>query len=302
MGFKQSYVDLYDPDWNTGGYSPKDALAFAVLCSLAYSSAKKTTTVLQDQFGFDTVLPFDKRLGKDIDTQGFVAADANNLVVAFRGSEQKAADWLANVQTVTDPGPFPKTSVHEGFQDALFPVMLQVGYVLRHMGMGGKKVWITGHSLGGALASLFSAMLMEEMHTLGAAHALGADHRLSGLYTFASPRVGNRAFDKHFSTRAKSQKVLAYRVVNDGDAIPHVPPEPWFSHAGTRVLLKDGEVLRRDGPTLEKKKSDAGWKGMRREIAEFFMETVNPFHIAKVHVLDGKEGYIEALKKALPSP
>ena len=301
MGFRSSYVPLFEPRWNTAGYDARDALSFAVLSSLAYASEKKATAVLTNDFGFDTVLCFDKRLGKDIDTQGFVAANDEHLIVAFRGSETKAADWLANVQTVTDPGPFPKTKVHEGFQDALFPVMLQVGYVLRHMGTGGKKVWVVGHSLGGALASLFAAMLLEDMSTLGAAHALGDDHRFAGLYTFAAPRVGDRAFDRAFAARQKALGVLAYRVVNDGDAVPHVPPEPWFSHAGTRVLLKDGEVLRGDGAATEKQRSRDGWKGMRRAIAEFFMETVNPFYIGKVHVLDGRQGYIEALRKASSS-
>ena len=298
MAFKQEYINLFNPVWDTNGYNAKDSLSLAVLSSLAYSSARKATDVLQNNFGFNDVLPFDKRLGKDIDTQGFIAADAQNLVVAFRGSEAKAADWLANVQTVVDPGPFPKTSVHEGFQDALFPAVLELGYTLRHLGTGGKNIWITGHSLGGALASLFTAMLLEEMHVIGKAHALGDEHRLCGLYSFAAPRVGNRAFDKIFGTRAKDQKILAYRVVNDGDVVPHVPPEPWFSHAGTRVLLKDGEVLRPDGPNQDQMKSDRSWKDMRREMAEFFMERINPFYIANVHLLDGKKGYIEALKQA----
>lgn len=299
MGFATRYIDLYDPQWHRDGYDAKDALSFAVLSSLAYASPKKMVEVLEGPFGFSSVLPFDKSLAKDIDTQGFVAADDERVVVAFRGSEAKAADWLANVQTVTDPGPFPKTKVHEGFQDALFPVVLQLGYVLRHLGTGGKQVWVTGHSLGGALASIFTAMLLEELHTLGAAHALDDAHSLAGLYTFGAPRVGNRAFDRQFGARAKAHDVRAYRVVNDGDAVPHVPPEPWFSHAGTRVLLKDGEVLRGDGEAAEKKQSAAGWKGMRNAIAEFFMETVNPFYIGKVHVLDGKLGYIRVLENAV---
>lgn len=298
MGFTTRYTGLYDPQWHTDGYHPKDALAFAVLSSLAYASPKKMFEVLEGPFGFSSVLPFDKRLGKDIDTQGFVAANEDRVVVAFRGSEKKAADWLANVQTVTDPGPFPRTKVHEGFQDALFPVMLQLGYVLRHLGAGGKQVWVTGHSLGGALASIFTAMLLEELHSLGTTHALGDAHRLAGLYTFGAPRVGNRGFDKQFDARAKAQGVRAYRVVNDGDAVPHVPPEPWFSHAGTRVLLKDGVVLRGDGAATERKQSAVGWKVMRNAIAEFFMETVNPFYIGKVHVLDGKLGYIRVLEDA----
>ncbi len=300
MGFKKEYIDLFDPAWDPNVYNARDALSLAVLSSLAYASAKRAADVLKNDFGFQDVLPFDKQLGKDIDTQGFIAASADNLVVAFRGSESKAADWLANVQTVVDPGPFPKTNVHEGFQDALFPAVLALGYTLRHLGTGGKNIWITGHSLGGALASLFTAMLLQEMHVLGKAYALGDEHRLCGLYSFAAPRVGNRAFDKTFGKRAREQQILAYRVVNDGDAVPHVPPEPWFSHAGTRALLKDGEVLRPDGPKPEKKKSDSGWKAMRREMADFFMETVNPFHIAAVHKLDGKKGYIEALKQHVP--
>ena len=298
MAFTKAHNNLFNPAWDTNGYNARDALSLAVLSNLAYEPAATATKVLKQNFGFHAVVPFDKQLGKDIDTQGFIAAHKKNLVVAFRGSEGKAADWLANVQTVVDPGPFPKSKVHEGFQDALFPAVLTLGYTLRHLGTGGMNIWITGHSLGGALASLFTAMLLEEMSTVGKAFKLKKEHRLCGLYSFASPRVGNRDFDTAFGQRASKQKILAYRVVNDGDAVPHVPPEPWFSHAGTRVLLKGGKALRPDATKKEKKKSDSGWKNMRREMAEFFMEDINPFHIADVHRLHGKKGYIEALKQS----
>ena len=284
MGYQDRYTGLFDPEYDTGQYSHRDSLSFAVASSLAYASKNKTEQVA-GQLGFSKVLPFEEKRGGDIDTQGFIAADGSHLIVSFRGSEPKLADWLANIQTVTDPGPFPKSDVHEGFQDALFPVVLRVAYMLREYRNANQQVWVTGHSLGGALASLFAALLVEEKLPF------------AGLYTFASPRVGNKAFEKAMNSRAKAQGAVYYRVVNEGDAVPHVPPEPWFSHAGVRVLLTDGQVLVGEGAT--KKESKTGWKKFRQDLADFFMETVNPLHVAKVHLLDGRKGYIAALEKAV---
>ena len=55
--------------------------------------------------------------GRDIDTQGFIAINDDHILAGFQGTES-LPDWLTNLQTVKDPGPWRRTEVHEGFQDA----------------------------------------------------------------------------------------------------------------------------------------------------------------------------------------
>lgn len=72
----------------------------------------------------------------------------------------------------------------------------------------GSPLFVTGHSLGGALATL-SALHIHIAKTIPFENPI--------LYTFASPRVGNRQFARQFD------KFECYRVVNSEDIVPVVP-------------------------------------------------------------------------------
>ena len=161
------------------------------------------------------------------DTQGFIAVrragdEMDMAVVSFRGTEN-VQDWMTNLQYSMAPAdsllPAANESaarVHRGFRDAFVSVKDQIDRYLPCV--GGLPVFITGHSLGGALA------------TLGTAHLSGWG--LAACYTFGAPRVGNRAF-------IRSWRTPVYRVVNPGDSVPHVPTLlRGYRHAGDRRRLR----------------------------------------------------------------
>ena len=75
------------------------------------------------------------------------------------------------------------------------------------------EVVITGHSLGGAIATLAAA----EMELVDA----DSRYRVSRLYTFGSPRVGNANFASWFANNTRAMD--AFRVVHNKDAVPHLP-------------------------------------------------------------------------------
>ncbi|XGW25354.1 hypothetical protein V3C99_006631 [Haemonchus contortus] len=74
------------------------------------------------------------------------------------------------------------------------------------------QVWVTGHSLGGAMATLAASYIV-------AAKLVPASS--VELVTFGQPRTGN----KDFAAAHDKQAMFCYRVTHWRDVVPHVPPE-----------------------------------------------------------------------------
>jgi len=89
---------------------------------------------------------------------------------------------------------------------------------LTELGCGDRPLSVIGHSLGGAMGVL-------------AAHELGLNFTLSRLYTYGQPRVANRQFAAAFTARLGSVPFL--RVVEYGDAVPHLPTANMFGEGWT---------------------------------------------------------------------
>lgn len=146
----------------------------------------------------------------DITTDGEVG------IVSFRGTDD-VKDWLANLSM--DRVSWRGNRVHRGFHDAESRLARRL---LKAMSVSVSTWWITGHSLGGSIATLFAYRLRQ----------LG--HDVAGLYTFGSPRVGDRCFAAQHDWLLKDRH---YRVVHNSDVVPRVPL-PWrFRHCGTQVLI-----------------------------------------------------------------
>lgn len=187
-------------------------------------------------------------------------------------------DWVANVQVAKDPGPWKNTRVHEGFQDAFLPTALLIGKALGELRRT-HEIWVTGHSLGGALAVLLTATLLEN------------EIPVEGLYTFGAPRVGDKAFARGLN-RALTGKAH-YRVVNEGDLVPHLLSEWRFDHAGRRCLLA-GDKVRHDGRTWNDfKEAIWGWIGRAGRLARL--------EIKEPHSLTHERGYLPKLLTQVPS-
>ena len=117
------------------------------------------------------------------DTQGFVAVrragdDMDMAVVSFQGTDN-VRDWETNLRHSLIPADFPqpaanesKARVHRGIRDAFMSVREQVDRYLP--GAEGLPIFITGHSLGGALATLGASPL--------------SDWGPAACYTFGAPR------------------------------------------------------------------------------------------------------------------
>ncbi|CAJ0598064.1 unnamed protein product [Cylicocyclus nassatus] len=72
-------------------------------------------------------------------------------------------------------------------------------------------IWITGHSLGGALASLTASYLLETGD---------AERSRTKLMTFGQPRTGDRIFAERLNDKID----YAFRVIHDNDLVTQIPP------------------------------------------------------------------------------
>lgn len=214
----------------TAKYKPENALILAKISRLTYQSEEEISQQVASWSGsqFSTIAtpaPIEA-----YDTQVLIVANADLILVAFRGSESRT-DWKNNLDFVLIEGYAGRVDesqgrVHRGFFHALDSVWGQVKRTIERFQDRGQTLWFTGHSLGGALATLAVSRLV-----------LAEDKPVGGLYTFGSPRVGDRVFAQNFNNQFKEQN---FRVVNGQDIVPRLPPRQiGYSHAGTFLYLSN---------------------------------------------------------------
>lgn len=170
--------------------------------------------------GFDQTMPVVQ--GSMI---GYVVTGDDVTVVAFRGTDfTEVSDWLVNVKrSATDTA---HGKVHQGFFDAYQSMKSQVDAILAERETS--HLWVTGHSLGGALA-LMCAYDLE----------INEEQTLDGLITFGQPM----AAQQQFADFVDGTFVGRYaRFVNRDDVVPRIPP----SHVacGSLVWMTDSGVKR----------------------------------------------------------
>ena len=161
------------------------------------------------------------------DTQAMVAETDDAVIVAFRGTE-----GLADIATDGAHLIFPPTldGVHPGFAVAAASAQAEVTAAIK--AAGDKEVWLTGHSLGGALAQVTA-------YSYAAANAVIPDSapEVQGVVTFGSPRVFRTvgiAGPFYGATYGESR---SQRWVNDRDPVPHAVLAPDWFHQSLWTLI-----------------------------------------------------------------
>ena len=195
------------------------------------------------QAGFPELWYFD---GESTDC--FLAANDQVVILAFRGTESRprpgskdSRNIWADVKTDLDVLPVDtgrRMKVHQGFQRALDEVWQDLLVVLKRVHRPSRTLWLTGHSLGAALATL----------------AAERYKKAQGLYTFGSPRVGNKRFRELFP-------VKSYRVVHNNDIVTELPLPGIYFHVGELWYIDSRGNLHHD-PKLTERFSD----GIRAEL------------------------------------
>jgi len=165
-------------------------------------------------------------------TECYVAASPDWIILAWRGT-QVDDFWPSVLDWFTDARFFPVPDddgnlVHSGFLEAIRQVWSEVRAHLEALQRERQRpLWITGHSLGAALATLASNLCSHHPALC-----------LAGTYTYGSPRVGDGAFGRVISTPV-------YRFQNNTDLVTHLPIGLVYDHVGQREFIDAGGHLHR---------------------------------------------------------
>lgn len=227
---------LLSPPLMRAAYSDRMAWIMACMSQMAYDGFERDPQILEllkvklKGGGFNLLAAFNS---PGTDTQAILVSNDSFAVLAFRGTEvTKRVDMLNDadafrVSTI-------EGKVHKGFMSAYESVSADISNHLS--AVKNLPLYITGHSLGAALATV-------------AAQNIENDYRfknqIAACYTFGSPRVGNAEYDVSF-------KSPIYRVVNTTDIVTVVPLLAMgYIHIGdVRFLGRDPQETIRRVPIL----------------------------------------------------
>jgi len=180
------------------------------------------------------------------------SADDRFAVLVFRGTNA-LRDWMTNLAAKPESW-IGRGLVHEGFKDALERVWEKIVASLDKNVPANCPLFVTGHSLGAALATLVASLRQPR-----------------ALYTFGSPRVGDEDF------AATLSGVSVFRVVDNRDIVTTVPPPAPFHHVGElHYITHDGSMLINpadDAVALDRLKRD---RLFSRELHKLFTDAPEP--------------------------
>lgn len=157
-------------------------------------------------------------------------------LITVRGSTS-AAEWLEDLRFSQDSGAIkgcPSCKVHHGFHDEWMKLWEAGIRDLLHANgckpnNPAQHIYITGHSLGGAIATLGAMLLKADGYTIG------------GAISFEAPRVGNAEFQEFYNQELSS--ALLYRVTYHKDVVVHLPPRSFhYQHTQPEIYYNTTDV------------------------------------------------------------
>jgi hypothetical protein len=233
---------LLNPPIKRAAYSDRTAWVMASMAQLVYERFEdggKARDLLVEKLkggGFELLGEFND---PKTDTQAFLVSNGEYAVLAFRGTEvTKRADIKTDAKAFK--ASVIEGRVHRGFLNCYNSIREDILEALKKV--LGLPIYITGHSLGAALATVATNYLENEVIE-------GAPIRdqIAACYTFGSPRVGNKQYDTAF-------KSPIYRVVNTTDIVTVVPLLIMgYMHIGdVRFLERSMGDIRRGVPIMQR--------------------------------------------------
>ncbi|KAI8613818.1 Alpha/Beta hydrolase protein [Chytriomyces sp. MP71] len=216
--------------------------AQSAFCPLDQLEAWNCTTCCRGSAGTKNISTFG---GTPFAATGFTAINpnSNTIIIAFRGTNSLDT-WISDLLIAKPdydlPSAPPGTKVHYGFlslwQTVRVEVIENVIHLLEAHNDSNPRILFTGHSLGGALATIAAVDIFQHLHDRLVPSQVT-------LLTFGQPRVGNPTFSNWVNAFNFSN---TFRVTNQDDWTPHLPP--LFS--GFKHFHDEMWIATREGDTI----------------------------------------------------
>jgi triacylglycerol lipase len=152
------------------------------------------------------------------------------MCLTFRGTDE-VADWLDNINAFSTKELFGE--FHRGFwksvEDVWQPLMEELAVCQARKK---RPLFITGHSLGGAMATIAAARFIQQ------------DRPFTSVYTFGQPRALTRDTARIFNIECKDRY---FRFHNNNDFVTRVPARLMgYSHIGSYLYISQEQELNRE--------------------------------------------------------
>ena len=184
----------------------------AILSGLAYGEPSEVSKKFR-KHGFNNYKYCSKQ-----GAQCYIVWNDTDAVICFRGTEPKeVSDIKADLNAIQKQGFHNKGDVHAGFQGEINKVWDDL--ISTILDIQDRNIYITGHSLGGAMATICAKRFQEQKI------------EPQSLYTYGSPRVGDKRW-------VKTLQVPHYRFQNNNDVVCKVPL--WlmgYRHHGMNIYI-----------------------------------------------------------------
>jgi hypothetical protein len=193
---------------------------------IAYDSVNVHYTVVSSFYGNDLATEINLARGQQIVSFGFVVQDnLGNVVISIRGTEG-TQEWLQDAKFLGISCPILPgsgcsedgfTAVYQSLRMTQDPVSKRLVEALPNLifPQPVASVTVSGHSLGGALATLCALDV-----------AANTPFKNPLVYSYASPRTGDASFVDTYNQLVPN----TVRIANRLDIVPKVPTPPEYGH------------------------------------------------------------------------
>ncbi|WP_438351098.1 lipase family protein [Paenibacillus sp. FA6] len=186
------------------------AIFLAAICVQTYAQFTNTDGSFVVPSDYSVSATFEAKSFRNVwERFGFILESPKEIIIAFRGTSS-TTNWISNVIASQKNFKYIKEDclTHRGFTDIYSSTRIGIISALTRLSPD-KALYITGHSLGGALATLCAVDI-----------AANTTYSSPNLFTYGAPRVGDPDFTRAFTQYVRN----SYRVANLFDVVTHAPP------------------------------------------------------------------------------
>lgn len=211
---------VLDPQINLTPYNVQKSREYAVFASVAYCPRTCLENWSCKSSEHDPLTDVTYIVFNLTQAPGYIgySPSRNAIILSFRGS-QNLQNWIENLNFEKVPYVFClRCEIHAGFYADYTAVEAAVNSKVQSLlsKYPTAKLVATGHSLGGALATI-AAMELKRIHS----------NLEVEIHHYGGPRIGNVHLAKHLNNKIND----IYRVVHHKDIVPHLPPDlPEFEY------------------------------------------------------------------------